>query len=171
MQKISPFLWFDDNAEEAVNFYTATFKSSRAGKPVRYTEAAAAASGRPKDSVMTVPFELEGHSFTAINGGPIFKFTPAVSFFVNCETKEEVQQLWDKLSTGGKALMPLDKYPFSEMYGWIQDKYGLSWQLFFSESPVKQKIVPSLLFVRDVSGKAEEAIIISTLQYLVILNF
>lgn len=158
MQKISPFLWFDDNAGEAVNFYTATFKNSKAGKPVRYTEAGAAAAQRPKDSVMTAPFELEGYNFTALNGGPIFKFTPAISFFVNCEKKDEVQQLWDKLSSGGKSLMPLDKYSFSEKYGWIQDKYGLSWQLFFSESPVKQKIVPSLLFVGDVSGKAEEAI-------------
>ncbi len=158
MQKISPFLWFDDNAGEAVNFYTATFKNSKAGKPVRYTDAGAEAAHKPKGSVMTASFELEGHNFTAINGGPIFKFTPAISFFVNCETKEEVQQLWDKLSSGGKSLMPLDKYSFSEKYGWIQDKYGLSWQLFFSESPVDQKIVPSLLFVRDVCGRAEVAI-------------
>lgn len=158
MQKISPFLWFDDNAEEAVNFYASVFKNFKPGKPVRYTEAGAAASGRPKDSVMTVPFVLEGINFTALNGGPIFKFTPAVSFFVNCEDKAEVEQLWSKLSPGGKSLMALDKYPFSEKYGWIEDKYGLSWQLFYSATPVDQKIVPSLLFVGDVAGRAEEAI-------------
>jgi predicted 3-demethylubiquinone-9 3-methyltransferase (glyoxalase superfamily) len=158
MQKISPFLWFDNNAEEAVNFYASTFKNFKPGKPVRYTEAGAAASGRPKDSVMTVPFELEGIKITALNGGPIFKLNPAISFFVNCEDKEEVEQLWDKLSRGGKSLMPLDTYPFSEKYGWIEDKYGLSWQLFYSATPVDQKIVPSLLFVGDVAGRAEEAI-------------
>ncbi|HEY6907104.1 MAG TPA: VOC family protein [Ignavibacteriaceae bacterium] len=158
MQKISPFLWFDDNAEEAVNFYASVFKNFKPGKPVRYTEAGAAASGRPKDSVMTIPFALEGIEFTALNGGPIFKFTPAVSFFVNCEDKAEVEQLWSKLSPGGKSLMALDKYPFSEKYGWIEDKYGLSWQLFYSATPVDKKIVPSLLFVGDVAGRAEEAI-------------
>lgn len=158
MKNISPFLWFDDNAEEAVNFYTSVFRNSKVGKVVRYDDASAAAAHRPKGSVMTAPFEIEGQKFTAINGGPIFKLTPAVSFFVYCETKEEVQQLWDKLSSRGKTLMPLDKYSFSEKYGWIQDRYGLSWQLYFSSTPFEQKIFPSLLFVGNVSGKAEEAI-------------
>lgn len=158
MQKITPFLWFDNNAEEAAKFYTSLFKNSKIGKVVHYSDAGAAASGRPKGSVMTIPFELEGYQFTALNGGPIFKLTPAVSFFVNCEKQDEVQKLWDKLSQGGKSLMPLDKYPFSEKYGWIQDKYGISWQLFFSQTPVEQKIVPSLMFTGSVSGRAEEAI-------------
>jgi predicted 3-demethylubiquinone-9 3-methyltransferase (glyoxalase superfamily) len=157
MQKIAPFLWFDDNTEEAVKFYTSIFKNSKIGKEVRYDEVAAAASGRPKGSVMTVSFELEGYQFNALNGGPIFKFTPAISFFFNSRQKEELQKLWDKLSNGGKALMPLDKYPFSEKYGWVQDKYGISWQLFYSENPVQQKIVPSLMFTGNLSGKAEEA--------------
>ncbi len=157
MQKIAPFLWFDNNAEEAVKFYTSIFKNSKIGKSVRYDEASATASGRPQGSVMTISFELEGINFNAINGGPIFKFNPAVSFFFNSRQKEELQKLWDKLSNGGKILMPLDKYPFSEKYGWIQDKYGISWQLYFSENPVQQKIVPSLMFTGDRAGKAEEA--------------
>jgi len=157
MQKIAPFLWFDDNAEEAVKFYTSLFKNSKIGNALRYNEANAAVSGRPKGSVMTVPFEIEGYKITALNGGPIFKFTPAVSFFVNSTNKDEIQILWDKLSNGGNALMALDKYPFSEKYGWIKDKYGISWQLFYSDKPVQQKIVPSLMFTGDLCGKAEEA--------------
>ena len=158
MQKITPFLWFDNNAEEAVNFYTSLFKNSKEGSASRYDEAGAQVSGRPKGSVMTVQFQLYGQNFTALNGGPLFKFNPSVSFFVNCKTENEVQKLWDKLSDGGKALMPLDKYPFSEKYGWIQDKYGLSWQLILSVGEIKQNIVPSILFVGNVCGRAEEAI-------------
>lgn len=158
MQKITPFLWFDNNAEEAVNFYTTLFKNSKEGNASHYDEAGAKVSGRPKGSVMTIPFQLYGQEFVALNGGPHFKFNPSVSFFVNCKTENEVQKLWDKLSVGGKALMPLDKYPFSEKYGWIQDKYGLSWQLILSVGEIKQNIIPSMLFVRNVCGKAEEAI-------------
>ena len=158
MQKITPFLWFDNNAEEAVNFYTSLFKNSKEGSASHYEEAGAKVSGRPKGSVMTVPFQLYGQNFTALNGGPLFKFNPSVSFFVNCKTENEVQKLWDKLSVGGKALMPLDKYPFSEKYGWIQDKYGVSWQLILPMGEVKQTIIPSMLFVRNVCGRAEEAI-------------
>ncbi len=158
MQKISPFLWFDDDAEEAVNFYVSTFKDSKIKATTRYTEASSKAAGRPKDSVMTVAFELFGQSFTAINGGPVFKFNPSVSFIVNCKTGNEVQELWDKLSKGGTALMPLDKYPFSEKYGWIQDKYGLSWQIIQSSGDFNQTIIPTLIFTGNISGKAEEAI-------------
>ncbi len=158
MQKITPFLWFNDNAEEAVNFYTSLFGNSKVDYTTLYSEASAKASGRPKDSVMTVAFRLFGQPFTAINGGPVFKFNPSVSFFVNCRTGNEVRELWDKLSGGGTALMPLDKYPFSETYGWIQDKYGVSWQLIQAAGDFKQIIIPSLLFVGKVCGKAEEAI-------------
>ncbi|MCL5432911.1 MAG: VOC family protein, partial [Patescibacteria group bacterium] len=116
-------------------------------------------SGMPKDSVMTVAFELGGLEFIALNGGPEFKFSPAVSFFVNCKTKEEVDKLWTKLSEDGAVLMKLDKYLFSEKYGWVQDKFGVSWQLMFSgNGDVKQKITPTLMFVQEVAGKAEEAI-------------
>lgn len=158
MQKITPFLWFDSNAVEAVNFYTSIFNNSKGGNTTRYNEEGAKVSGQQKGSVMTVPFQIFGQDFTALNGGPLFKFNPSVSFFINCKTENEVQQLWDKLSNGGTALMPLDKYPFSEKYGWIQDKYGVSWQLILSTGEIKQKIVPSMLFVHNVSGKAEEAI-------------
>jgi len=119
MQKISPFLWFDDKAEEAVKFYTSIFENSKIGKIARYDEAGEKASGRPRGSVMTVEFQLEGQQFVALNGGPQFKFTEAISFVVNCETQEEVDYYWEKLSAGGKEVQ----------CGWLKDKYGLSWQI------------------------------------------
>ena len=157
-QKITPFLWFDNQAEEAVNFYDSIFNNSKVGNISRYDEASAQASGQPAGSVLTIEFEIAGYKFVGLNGGPAFKFTPAVSFFVNCKTEDEVQALWDKLSDGGKALMPLGKYPFSEKYGWIEDKFGLSWQLILAAGEIEQKIIPSMMFVGDVCGKAEEAI-------------
>ncbi len=127
----------------------------------------------PEGSVMTVEFELEGFKFIALNGGPLFKFTPAVSFFLNFDpsrdqkAREHIDAMWEKLAAGGTALMPLDKYPFSERYGWIQDKYGVSWQLILSNPEGEQRpfIVPSLLFVGDVAGRAEEAIDFYTSVY------
>jgi len=115
MQKITPFLWFDSNAEEAVHFYTSVFKNSKIVKVLRYGEAGPG----PKGSVMTIAFELDGQSFTAINGGPHFTFSGAVSFVVHCKTQEEVDYYWDKLSAGGKELQ----------CAWLMDKYGLSWQI------------------------------------------
>jgi predicted 3-demethylubiquinone-9 3-methyltransferase (glyoxalase superfamily) len=155
-QKITPFLWFNDEAEEAVKFYTSLLKNSQINKVTYYSEEGREFHGMPAGSVMTIGFQLEGHEFVALNGGTHFKFTPAISFFVNCDSPEEVGQLWAKLSKGGTALMELDKYPFSEKYGWMQDKYGLSWQLNLADS--RQKIIPSLLFVGEQNGKAEEAI-------------
>lgn len=152
MQKITPFLWFDDQAEEAMGFYTSIFKNSRTGTVTRYNEAGPG----PVGQVMTATFFLAGQEFYVLNGGPIFKFTPAVSFFVHCQTPEEVDGLWKKLSEGGFALMELDQYPFSERFGWLVDKYGLSWQLNLSRIP--QKITPYLLFVGKQAGKAEEAV-------------
>jgi predicted 3-demethylubiquinone-9 3-methyltransferase (glyoxalase superfamily) len=119
MQKITPFLWFDNNAEEAVNFYVSIFKNSKVGKVTRYNEASAKAAGRPKDSVMTMEFQLEGQNFVAINGGPHFKFTEAISFVVDCESQEEVDYFWEKLTAGGKE----------SQCAWLKDKYGLSWQI------------------------------------------
>ncbi|SRR6266436_1314547 len=140
MQKITPFLWYDDKAEEAANLYASIFKNSKVLSVTRYDDAAAAASGRPKGSVMTVAFELEGQQFTAINGGPHFKFTEAVSFVVHCETQEEVDHYWEKLTAdGGKE----------SQCGWLKDKYGLSWQ-----------IVPNILIelLQDkAAGKAHRA--------------
>ncbi len=119
MQKITPFLWYDNQAEEAARFYVSLFKNSRTGDIVRYDEAGANASGRPKGSVMVVDFQLEGQDFVALNGGPHFKFTEAVSFVVNCETQQEVDEFWKKLSEGGEE----------SQCGWLKDRYGLSWQV------------------------------------------
>ena len=115
MQKITPFLWFDHQAEEAMHFYTSIFKNSKVGSVHRYGEAGPC----PKGSVMSVTFELDGQQFFALNGGPHFSFTPAISFFVNCETQQEVDELWEKLSAGGEP----------NSCGWLKDKYGVSWQI------------------------------------------
>jgi predicted 3-demethylubiquinone-9 3-methyltransferase (glyoxalase superfamily) len=115
MQKVTPFLWFNGNAEEAANFYISIFKNSKMGKISRYGDAGPG----PKGSAMSVTFQIEGQEFFALNGGPKFKFTPAISFFVNCETQQEVDELWDKLSAGGRT----------DRCGWLQDKFGLSWQI------------------------------------------
>src|SRR5882724_391320 len=120
MQKITPFLWYDDKAEEAANFYCSIFKNSKVGSVTRYEEEGAKASGRPAGSAMTVQFELEGQKFVGLNGGPHFKFTEAVSFVVNCETQEEVDYFWGKLTADGGA---------ESQCGWLKDKYGLSWQV------------------------------------------
>jgi len=119
MQKITPFLWFDDKAEEAVKFYTSIFKNSKILGMTRYGDEGAKAAGRPKGSVMTVAFKLEGQEFTALNGGPVFTFSPAISFVVNCKTQKEVDELWEKLSEGGEK----------DQCGWLKDMYGVSWQI------------------------------------------
>lgn len=119
MHKITPCLWFDDNAEEAVKFYTSIFKSSKVKNVTRYGEAGARASGRLKGTVMTVTFELEGQEFTALNGGPHVTFSPAISLMVNCKTQKEIDDLWEKLSQGGERVE----------CGWLKDKFGLSWQI------------------------------------------
>ena len=115
MQKITPFLWFNDQAEEAMNFYTSIFKNSKIGSVSRYGEGGPG----PQGSVMTATFELDGQEFMALNGGPLFTFTEAISFFVNCETQAEVDELWEKLTEGGEEAQ----------CGWLKDKYGLSWQI------------------------------------------
>lgn len=122
MQKITPFLWFDNQAEEAVKFYTSIFKNSKIGIVTRYDEAGAAASGRPSGSVMTAAFQLEGQDFVALNGGPFFKFTEATSFVVHCESQEEIDYYWTKLSEGGDEK--------AQQCGWLKDRYGLSWQIY-----------------------------------------
>ena len=119
MQKITPFLWFNDNAEKAVKFYTSIFKKSKIGKIARYDEAGEKVAGRPAGSVMTIEFEIEGQDFIALNGGPHFKFNEAVSFVVSCKTQAEVDYYWNKLSAGGKEVQ----------CGWLKDKFGLSWQI------------------------------------------
>src|SRR6266850_6274309 len=119
MQKITPFLWFDNQAEDAAHFYVSIFKNSKIASVARYDEEGAKAAGRPKGSVMTVAFELDGQEFTALNGGPHFKFTEAISLVVNCETQEEVDHFWGRLSAGGQQVQ----------CGWLKDRFGLSWQV------------------------------------------
>ncbi len=158
-QKIKPNLWFDRQAEEAAHFYSSVFKNSTVGRITRAGRAGPETTGLKEGTVMTVEFEVYGHQFVGINGGPIFKFTPAVSFLVACDSPEEVDVYWGKLSAGGSPLMELGKYPFSEQYGWIQDKYGVSWQvMFMGDRKIEQKITPTLMFVREQWGKAETAV-------------
>ncbi len=158
-QKIVPNLWYDRQAEEAANFYASNFKNSRIDGIIRAVKAGNEIHGLPEGTVMTVEFELERQKFVAINGGPLFKFNPAVSFLVACRTRDEVETLWEKLSPGGAPLMELGEYPFSEKYGWIQDKYGLSWQVMaMGNRPAGPKITPTLMFVGAQHGKAEAAI-------------
>jgi predicted 3-demethylubiquinone-9 3-methyltransferase (glyoxalase superfamily) len=156
IQKITPFLWFDTQAEKAVNFYLSIFKNSKVITTTRYGDEGAAASGMPGGTIMTVAFQIEGQTFTAINGGPVFKISPSISFMVNCRTREETDELWKKLTAGGKILMEIDRYPFSERYGWVEDKFGVSWQLILATDA--QKITPCLMFAGEKQGKAEEAI-------------
>jgi predicted 3-demethylubiquinone-9 3-methyltransferase (glyoxalase superfamily) len=143
MQKITPFLWFDNNAEEATNFYVSTFKNSKALTVTRYGDAGPG----PKGTVMTAEFELDGVKFVALNGGPQFKFTEAISLVVNCETQEEVDYFWEKLSAGGEK----------SRCGWLKDKFGLSWQvtptimaeLIGDKDPEKSKRVMQAMMQMD----------------------
>jgi predicted 3-demethylubiquinone-9 3-methyltransferase (glyoxalase superfamily) len=157
VQKIITFLWFDNQAEQAVEFYLSIFKNSHKSVVDYYDQASAEASGMPVGSVLVIEFEIENQEFGAMNGGPAFQITPATSFFINCQTEAEIDFLWGKLSEDGTVLMPLGKYDFSAKYGWIEDRFGVSWQLIL-DTEATQKIVPSLLFVGDQNGKAEEAI-------------
>ncbi|HEV8720250.1 MAG TPA: VOC family protein [Candidatus Binatia bacterium] len=145
MQKITPFLWFDEKAEEAASFYTSIFKNSQIVSIARYGDAGAEVSGRPKGTVMTVAFQLDGQEFVALNGGPLFKFTEAISFVVNCQTQDEVDEYWKKLSDGGQEVQ----------CGWLKDKYGLSWQ-----------VVPTILgeMLSDPDPKKAERVMKAMLQ-------
>ncbi|MFZ7127865.1 MAG: VOC family protein [Desulfobacterales bacterium] len=161
MQKITPHLWFDKEADEAARFYTSIFPDSKITNTTTIREVPT-----PTGDCDIISFELNGLSFTAINAGPLFRFNPSISFFVNFDpakdenARRNLDALWEALSRGGTALMPLDRYPFSERYGWVQDRYGLSWQLILSnpEGEERPAIVPSLLFVGSVAGRAEEAV-------------
>lgn len=163
MQKVVPNLWFDHNAKEAADFYISIFKESKINTLLYYpkTEEEGLADFQ-KDlagKVLTVDFELSGYRFIAINADTTFKPNPSISFFYTSDSKEEVDALWKKLSDGGKALMELGEYPFSKYYGWVQDKYGFSWQLMLNkpEGDKRPRIVPSLMFTKERDGQAKEA--------------
>jgi predicted 3-demethylubiquinone-9 3-methyltransferase (glyoxalase superfamily) len=152
MPKITPHLWFDREAKEAAELYTSLFPHSKIASITTLRDT-------PSGDADVVSFELSGQKFMAISAGPLFRFNPSISFHVKCRTKDEVDALWGGLSKGGKILMELGAYPFSERYGWMQDRYGLSWQIMFAgDNEITQKITPVLMFVGNVSGKAEEAL-------------
>ena len=140
---IYPCLWFDGKAKEAASFYCSIFNNSKI----------------TTDSQMVVKFELEGKAIMGLNGGPMFKINPAISFFVTCQSNEEIESYWNKLIEGGEAMMALNNYPWAEKYGWLVDKFGMTWQLMLGALPANgQKIIMSLLFVNEQFGKAREAI-------------
>ena len=153
MERIVPHLWFNDNAKEAVNFYRTLFDDSKMMLEQKL-------DGTPSgENAAYYEFTLAGQLFGALNGGPHFTFNPAISISVNCETIEETEVLWQKLIEGGRALMPLQEYTFSKLYGWVEDKYGLSWQVIYTEGfEYEQKLTIQLMFSGDVTGKANEAI-------------
>ncbi|MCW9705532.1 VOC family protein [Fodinibius salsisoli] len=157
-KNISTCLWFDDQAEDVANFYVSIFENAKILHTIPYL--VETPSDKPVGSTMSVDFELEGLRFTALNGGPLFTPNPSISFFVNCDTEEEVDRLWEKLSDGGTPLMPLDSYPFSDKYGWVQDKYGISWQVMIAnwEHGQPPTLVPSMMFTGPNAGKAQKAI-------------
>ncbi len=151
MQKITPHFWFDKEAKEAAEFYTSIFPDSKVTSVSKIKDT-------PSGDCDIVSFTLCGQQFESISAGPVFKLNPSISFLVACDTKEDVDKLWNKLSKGGKALMELGEYPFSARYGWLQDKYGVSWQIMFTDKhKAEQKITPTLMFVGKQCGKAEEA--------------
>ena len=156
---IIPHLWFDQQAEEAVELYTSLFPDASTGDIARYTEEGREFHGMEPGSTMTIEFKLAGQSFLALNGGPHFQMNPSISFYVTCESEEEVDHLWNELGRDGQILMPLDKYFWSDKYGWVQDRFGVSWQIALGNlEDTGQKIVPFLMFVGDQHGRGQEAL-------------
>lgn len=156
---ISYGLWLDSEAEEAVSFYRSVFPGSKMHQVMHYGKEGYEIHRRPEGSVMAINFEICGAGFQVINGGPVFKMNPSISFFIMCSNDKEAENFWNALVDGGKVLMPIDKYEWSERYGWLEDKFGVSWQIYTGEaSEAEQKICPSLMFTGKQHGRAEEAI-------------
>ncbi|MBN1347818.1 VOC family protein [candidate division KSB1 bacterium] len=151
MQKIIPHLWFDKEAKAAAEFYTSVFVNSKINSLNTIPDT-------PSGDAELVGFQIMGYEFMAISAGPFFKINPSISFHIRCRAVEEVNQIWENISAGGTVMMELGEYPFSKRYGWIQDKFGVSWQVIQTEGEFTQRIMPALMFVGDVCGKAEEAI-------------
>ena len=150
-QKIVPSLWFDREAKQAAEFYLSVFDDSRINQVTTMHDT-------PSGDAEIVDFQILGYDFTAISAGPLFKINPSISFHARCRTPEEVDRLWIKLSEGGTAMMELGEYPFSRRYGWIQDRFGVSWQVIHTEGDFEHRVMPALMFVGAVCGRAEEAI-------------
>jgi predicted 3-demethylubiquinone-9 3-methyltransferase (glyoxalase superfamily) len=153
---IVPCLWFDDQAEEAAKSYTRLFPDSRITATSHYPDSMDNPSGKPRGSVLTVEFTVAGQRMTALQGGPVFQPNPSISFFVHCDSAKETDRLWKSLAEGGEVLMALDKYPWSERYGWTKDRFGVSWQVITGHRR-NATIVPCLMFAEAQSGRAEEA--------------
>ncbi len=152
MKKIIPHFWFDTQAKEATAFYTSLFDNSKVNSVTTI-------SNTPSGDSDIVTFTLSGQDFMAISAGPYFKMNPSISLFVVFDNEKDIEAVWNKLIDGGKALMPFQTYPWAQKYGWLQDKYGLSWQLSFSENhKLEQKITPLLMFTKDKAGKTKEAV-------------
>lgn len=153
MQKIIPHLWFDKNAEDAIKFYISLFDDSKLENKVVLKDT-------PSGDADSFVFKLAGQDFMAINGGPFFKLNPSISFFTFFDNEDSIDEVWKKLSDGGKVLMALEKYAWANKYGWVEDKFGMSWQLSLNDKdkPIDQKIIPSFLFTQGMAGKTEEAI-------------
>jgi len=152
MQKITPFLWFEKNIREIADFYQSVFPGTK-------VHGTGELQDTPSGAVQMATLEIFGVNFDIMTAGPYLPFRPTISFIVSCESAAEVDQLWSKLSATGKVLMELSSYPFAEKYGWVQDQYGVSWQIMFStQNRPDQKIVPTMMFAGDVCGRAEEAI-------------
>ena len=159
-QKIVPCLWFDTEAEEAVKFYTSLFGNTRINSESRYPETGQEIHQMEAGTIMTIDFELEGYQLLALNGGPHFKFNPSVSLFMVCRDEAEIDRLWNRLIEGGETLLPLDSYDWSPRYGWLQDRYGLNWQLMIEDKDYhpSPRICPLIFFTGASHGKAEEAV-------------
>jgi predicted 3-demethylubiquinone-9 3-methyltransferase (glyoxalase superfamily) len=151
LQKIVPHLWFDKEAVEAAEFYSSVFDNSRINFKNRIYDT-------PSGDCDIVGFQVMGYDFMSISAGPLFKINPSISFHAKCRTAEEVDAIWKKLAPGGTVMMELGEYPFSKRYGWIQDRFGVSWQVIHTDQDSKQRITPVFMFVGPVCGKAEEAI-------------
>src|SRR5688572_10427912 len=151
MHAITPHLWFDQEAKEAAGFYTTVLPGSRVTNIATLRDT-------PSGDCDVVSFQLAGQPFMAISAGPLFKFNPSISFHLKCQTVDEVDTVWAKLAPGGKVLMELGEYPFSKRYGWLSDRYGLSWQIIHADYEIKQRITPVLMFVGAVCGQARSAI-------------
>ncbi len=158
-RSLVPCLWFDDQAELAAEFYTRIFPDGRITAMSHYSESTDNPSGKPRGSVLTVEFDVAGQRFTALNGGPHFVVNPSISFFVRVDSPSEADRLFSALAENGKVLMALDKYPWSERYGWVQDRFGVSWQVITGQRSADAPIiVPCLMFSGAVHGQAEAAL-------------
>ncbi len=157
-QPIIPNLWFNDNGSEAIELYKRVFAHVEIHRTEYYTKAGKEEHGHNAGDTLTILFSIEGFYFVALNGGAPFRPNPSISFMVTVNSKEEVDRIWNILSEGGETLMPLDSYPFNEHYGWLNDQYGVSWQIGYDETAESARITPSLLFVKEQAGNAKPAL-------------